>query len=86
MTKTELLIEAIECSANEWWMEFDDIDNALKVIAGALKETPDEHEVAITLSLLEPEDNEFNGGSPLSTYRQSLKKLRKELKEIKNDI
>ena len=86
MTKTELLIEAIECSEEEWWTEFDNIDEAIKVINGAIKEKPDEHEIAIILSLLEPEENEFEGINPLIAYKQCLKNLRKKLKEIKNDI
>lgn len=86
MTNTELLIEAMECSADDWWTELYDIEEAMKVIAGALKERPDEHEVAIVLSILEPEDNEFEGINPLSSYKKCLKDMRKKLKEIKNGI
>lgn len=86
MTNIELLIEAIECSGDDWWAELEDVETALKVINGALKETPEEHEVAIILSLLEPEDNEFENSSPLQAHRKCLKKLRKNLKEIKNDL
>lgn len=86
MTNTELLIEAIEYSAEDWWKELNSIDEALKVIAGALKEYPDEQEIAIILSLLEPEDNEFEGTNPQKAYKICLRELRKTLKEIKDDI
>lgn len=86
MTNTELLTEAIECSPEDWWDEFGSIDEAIKVVTGAIKESPDEQEVAILLSLLEPEDNEFEDGSPLISYRKCLKKIKKELREIKNEL
>lgn len=80
MRYTELLIEAIECSQEDWYKEYE-IEDARRIVSGAMSEKPDEHEIATLIALLEPEDNEFEDSSPLKVYRQCLQKLKKELRE-----
>ena len=81
MRHIELLIEAIEYSNDKWYKEFDGISEAIKIVTRAINETPDEHEVAILISLLEPEENEFEGTSPTEIYRKCLRKLKRDLKD-----
>ena len=85
MRYTELLIEAIEYSQEDWYKEYDGED-AKRIVNGALNETPDEQEIAILLSLLEPEENEFEDTSPQILYKKCLQRLKKELKEQLDDI
>lgn len=81
MRNTELLIEAIECSGSLWWQEFNDITEADDVISAALREVPEEEEIAIIISLLEPEENEYEGVTPADIYKKCLRKLRNSLRE-----
>jgi (2Fe-2S) ferredoxin len=82
---TELLIEAIECSQEDWYTEYEPED-ARRILNGAINEKPEEHEIATLISLLEPEDNEFEDTSPLKIYRQCLQRLKKDLREINERI
>ena len=86
MINTETLIEAIECSGEDWWTEFDDINEALEIITEAIKEKPDEDQIAILLSLVDHEENEFDGCRHLDVYRKCLRKMKKELKEKNNEF
>ena len=85
MRATELLIEFIEYGEEEWYLELDDIKAAIKLLNSCLKETPEDHEIAILLALIEHDDNEFDGTKPSTVYKQCIKKMRKELKELDND-
>ena len=76
MRKTELLIEAIEESEELWYEEFDSIDEAKKIISGAIKESPEEHELAIMISIFNLDISEFN---LMKSYKEQLRKLKKDL-------
>jgi (2Fe-2S) ferredoxin len=82
---TELLIEAIDYLEEEWYTEYE-IEDAKKIINGALAEEPDEHQIATLLSIIQPEENEFETGSPLKAYRQCLRSIKNKLKEKICDI
>jgi hypothetical protein len=79
--KTELLIEAVEESQEKWYEEFESIDEALKVLNGAIKEIPEEDELAIFLALMEPNTEDYFNLE--KTYKNYLKRMKKDL--LKDD-
>ena len=80
MTKTEELIEIIEDGGEEWYNSYE-LSEVITLINSALTESPDESEIVILLSLIDPDLNAFQDGCPLNTYKERLKRLKKELKK-----
>lgn len=82
MTSTELILEAVEYSSDEnipWWDVFDTKTEASRNIKKAIKEEPDEHQVATLLSYREEYISDLLTAE--ENYINILKKLNKELRE-----
>lgn len=81
MRKTELLVEAIEESEDLWYENFDSIEEAKKIISGAIKEIPEEYEIATVLTILDEDISEFD---LYKSYKNALRKLKEELENDKD--
>lgn len=82
MTSTELILEAVEYSLEEgmfWWEVFETKTEASKVLTKALREEPDDHQIASLIAYKEEYIDESL--TVEENYIYILKKLRKELKE-----
>lgn len=79
MKNIELLIEAIECYEKDWWQEEYTKEEAIKIINNALKEEPEENQIVIFISLVEPNTNIFENDSPVNVYKECLRKLKKDI-------
>lgn len=82
MTSTELIIEAVEYSSDDnsnWWETFNTEKEALKILNKAIKEEPDENQIALLLSYREEYIEEDL--TEEQNYIYILKKLKQEMKE-----
>ena len=82
MRITEELIEAVEYSGDEWFLEYN-ISEAKVLLEKAIKEKQDETEVAILLALLDIE-LEFGSMTPEQMLKKSLRKMKRELNELQS--
>jgi hypothetical protein len=81
MRYIDLLIENIDYYGKEWWRESGNLHEAREIIDNALNEEIEENQVAILISLLEPEENEFEGISPEKVCKRYLKKMKKDIRD-----
>lgn len=82
MTNTELILEAVEYSYDEdmpWWDVFDSKAEANRIIGRAIKEEPDDSQIATLISYREELLEEDLTAE--ENYIYILKRLRRELKE-----
>lgn len=83
VTNTEALIEAVLYASDdscEWWEVFDSKSEASKVLSAAIKEEPDEHQIA---HLLDARDlDTFEMYTPEEAYIITLRAMKRELKAV----
>jgi len=81
VTNTEALIEAVLYASDDscvWWEVFDTKLEATKVLNAAMKEKPDEHQIAYLLDA--QEQDMFGTHMPEEAYINALKAMKKELR------
>jgi len=83
MRAIEELLEAINYADGEhcdWWEAFDSVDEALKILKLAIKEKPEEYEIANFFAIQFPDEDIF-ATTPVTEFKRHLKILKKSLEE-----
>ena len=79
MTNTELIIEALEYaeeSGEDWWEAFDSINHAKRTIRKAIREIPEESQIAYVIS---ESDINISEQTAEEAYISILKNLKEEI-------
>lgn len=78
----ETLIEAVEYAEDigtDWWDIFDSVEEAKKTLNKASKQEADEYQIARLCEIL---DEDIYESSQLGAFRNCMKKLKKQIKEL----